>query len=160
MVLPGEPQRAISKKPFGYADGADGLLGTWIVTRIEGQTTFSEMKVLSVNTGIVGGNGFVSTADSDFLCEYKITGDLTGTVLCGGQQVPGAVSYRLKVSGDRGTGTASVRSPTGESSASQEMHALRIATNNGIKTGLNDGTDTSLTIHSQLAPSGDSGDAN
>ena len=77
----------------------------------------------------------------------------------GGQQVPGAVSYRLKVSGDRGTGTASVRSPTGESSASQEMHALRIATNNGIKTGLNDGTDTSLTIHSQLAPSDTSVDA-
>ena len=35
---------------------------------------------------------------------------------------------------------------------SQEMHALRISTKNGIKTGLNDGTEESLLVKSQLVP--------
>ena len=99
------------------------------------------------------GNRVVSTAGSDFLCEFQITGVLTGAAECGGQQGTGSVLYKFKFSGDKGTGTASVRLPTGEISAPHEMHALRIATENGVKTGINDGTDTSLTIHSQLAPS-------
>lgn len=148
ISFPGEPQRAISKRPFGYDEGPDGLLGTWIFTRIQGQTAFAEIKSLTNNAAIASpaGNGIVSTANTDFICEHQISGVLGGMVICGGPQVTGSVVYALKFAGDRGVGIASVRSSTGGYSASQEMHALRIATKNTIKTGINNGTETSLAV--------------
>ncbi len=154
ISLPSEPQRAISKRPFGYFDGNDGLLGTWLFTRIQGQTPLSQMRNLSTNTGIPSstGNGVVSTAELNFFCEFQISGVLVGMVVCG--EVPfvtSSIMYALKFSGDRGDGIASIQlSSGGDFSASQEMHALRISTKNGIKTGLNDGTEESLFTHSQL----------
>ncbi len=67
--------------------------------------------------------------------------------------VAGSMLYALKYSGDRGDGIASQRLSSDEIyGPSQEMHALRISTKNGIKTGLNDGTEESLLVKSQLVP--------
>lgn len=153
ISLPSEPQRAISKRPFGYYDGHDGLLGTWLFTRIQSLTPHSQMKNLTVNTGqsTDTGNGIVMTAALDFACEFQISGEFAGMVLCGDDHI--IIVYALKYSGDRGDGIAAVQLSSGEDfSASQEMHALRISTKNGIKTGLNDGTEESLITHSQLVP--------
>ncbi|CAH1197928.1 conserved exported hypothetical protein [Candidatus Nitrotoga sp. BS] len=156
ISLPSEPQRAMSKRPFGYFDGHDGLLGTWLFTRIQGLTPYSQMKNLINNTGksTDTGNGIVTTAALDFLCEYQISGELAGIVLCGDlAEVVGSSFYVLKYSGDRGEGVAAVQlSSSGDFSADQEMHALRISTKNGIETGLNDGTGESISVKSQLAP--------
>lgn len=156
ISLPSEPQRAISKRPFGYFEGHDGLLGTWLFTRIQGQTPHSQMKNLTINNGRATptGNGVVTTAALDFLCEFQISGVLAGMVACGDVPlVAGSIVYALKYSGDRGDGIASQRLTSDEIyGPSQEMHALRISTKNGIKTGLNDGTEESLFTHSQLVP--------
>ena len=154
ISLPSEPQRAISKRPFGYFDGHDGLLGTWLFTRIQGLTPYSQMKKLINNTGksTDTGNGIVTTAELDFFCEFQVSGELAGIVVCGDvSEVVGSVFYVLKYSGDRGEGVAAVQlSSSGDFSADQEMHALRISTKNGIKTGLNDGTGESISVKSQL----------
>lgn len=156
ISLPSEPQRAISKRPFGYYDGHDGLLGTWLFTRIQSLTPYSQMKNLTVNTGrtTIAGNGIVTTAALDFFCEYQLSGELAGIVACGDlAEVAGSMVYGLKYSGDRGDGIASQRlTSDGIYGPSQEMHALRISTKNGIKTGLNDGTEESLLVKSQLVP--------
>ncbi|MFZ1547847.1 MAG: hypothetical protein WAT12_12250 [Candidatus Nitrotoga sp.] len=156
ISLPNEPQRAISKRPFGYFEGHDGLLGTWLFTRIQGQTPLSQMKNLTTNTGVSTdtGNGIVTTASLDFFCEFQVSGELAGIVVCGDvSEVVGSVFYVLKYSGDRGDGVAAVLlSLSGDFSVDQKMHALRILTKNGIKTGLNDGTEESLTDKSQLVP--------
>lgn len=75
-------------------------------------------------------------------------------MVCGDvSEVVGSVFYVLKYSGDRGDGVAAVLlSSSGDFSVDQKMHALRILTKNGIKTGLNDGTEESLTDKSQLVP--------
>ncbi|MCX7196061.1 MAG: hypothetical protein NTV37_09355, partial [Proteobacteria bacterium] len=112
ISLPSEPQRAISKRPFGYYDGHDGLLGTWLFTRIQSLTPYSQMKNLTVNTGktTTAGNGIVTTAALDFFCEYQISGELVGIVACGDlAEVAGSMLYALKYSGDRGDGIASQR---------------------------------------------------
>jgi|GEM_PF-278839 len=156
ISLPSEPQRAISKRQFGYFDGHDGLLGTWLFTRIQDQTPLSQMRNLTVNTGLSTsiGNGVVTTAELDFFCEFLISGEFVGMVVCGDLvEVVGSSFYVLKYSGDRGDGIAAVQlSSSGNFSADQEMHALRISTKNGIKTGLNDGTEESLSVKSRLAP--------
>jgi len=156
ISLPSEPQRAISKRPFGYFDGHDGLLGTWLFTRIQGQTPLSQMKNLTINSGSAtpAGNGIVTTAALDFFCELQVSGEFAGIVACGDLSlVTGSIVYGLKYSGDRGAGIAAVRlSSSGDFGANQEMHALRISTKNGIKTGLNDGTEESLSVKSQLVP--------
>ena len=114
------------------------------------------MKNLTVNTGraTTAGNGIVTTAELDFFCEYLISGEFAGIVACGDlAEVAGSMVYGLKYSGDRGDGTAYQRLTSDDIyGPSQEMHALRISTKNGIKTGLNDGTEESLFTHSQLVP--------
>lgn len=153
IAFPGEPRRAISKMPFGYADGPDGLLGTWLLTEIIGQIPFSEMHTLVTNSGIKSttGNGFVTTASTDFACEFQISGTFAGQVIC--MDLPQATfadAYMFKFSGDRGAGVATFVLSSGELATFKDAHILRIATKNGIKTGINDGTVQSLTTHSQL----------
>lgn len=153
IALPGEPQRAISKRPFGYADGPDGLLGTWLLTEMLGQSALSKMRTLSNKTGISSsfGNGMVITASGNFACEFVISDTLAGGVICiDSPQVTYSDTYYFKFSGDRGTGVIRYKLASGEYSALHEAHVLRVATKNGIKTGLNDGTEQSLTTHSQL----------
>ena len=153
IAFPGEPQRAISKRPFGYADGPDGLLGTWLLTEMIGQIPLSEMHILTTNTGLSTetGNGIVVTLANDFACELQISGVFAGVVVCiDYPQVTNADTYYFKFSGDRGAGTAIYKLSSGQFSSFKEAHILRIATKSGIKTGLNEGTPESLTVHSQL----------
>ncbi|CAG9932533.1 hypothetical protein [Candidatus Nitrotoga arctica] len=154
ITFPGEPQRAISKRPFGYAEGPDGLLGTWLFTMVVGQTPFSEVRNLSIKTGTATstGNGIVTNSTANFTCEYQISGTFAGAVACFNfPQVTGSRGYLLKISGDEGDGVALSLVSTNSFSASNG-YANRIETKSGIKTGLNDGTIASLTQHSQLAP--------
>lgn len=163
IAFPGEPQRAISKRSFGYDEGPDGLLGTWIFTRIQGSSAFSERKSLTDNTGVSGsgGNGIVATLDRNFICEHQISGVLGGMVICGGPQVVGTVVYGLKISGDRGTGIASIMTSPGVFSPAYEMHALRTTNKYTTKTGLNNGTDESLTAaHAEQKSIPDTPDVN
>lgn len=156
IAFPGEPQRAISKRPFGYADGPDGLLGTWMLTQILGVGPLTEIHTLVTNTGLstTTGNGMVASASVDFVCELQVTGEFTGQVVCSDMpQITFADSYIFKFSGDRGTGTAVFKLSTGGLSPFREAHVLRTATKNGIKTGLNNGTIESSFIHSQPIPS-------
>lgn len=155
IAFPGEPQRAISKRPFGYADGPDGLLGTWIFTMVIGQSPFSEMRNLSINTGAAtpSGNGVVANSAANFGCELQTSGVLSGMVACFNfPQVSGSKSYLVKRSGDKANGIGFVQVGTASFSAAQNVYASRIATKIGIQTGLNDGTPESLTQHSQLVP--------
>ena len=155
ITFPGEPQRAISKRPFGYAEGPDGLLGTWLFTMVVGQTPFSEVRNLSSKTGTrtTTGNGIVTNSTANFTCEYQISGTLAGIVACFNLPVvTGSQVYFLKISGDKGDGVALSLLASGSVSTSQNGYANRIATKSGIKTGLTDGSTASLTQHSQLAP--------
>ncbi|MEO6422868.1 MAG: hypothetical protein ABIR84_09375 [Candidatus Nitrotoga sp.] len=156
ISLPGEPQRAISKRLFGYADGPDGLLGTWLFTMVIEQTPFSEVRNLSVNVGksTADGNGIVTTPSSNFACELQISGVLAGMVTCFNYpQVEGAQSYLLKVSGDKGYGLALFQISSTSLSVPQSGYGSRLTTKNGIKTGLNDGTEATLFVKSKLSPS-------
>lgn len=156
ITLPSEPQRAISKMPFGYADGPDGLLGTWLFTEIVGTQPFSDVHRLVINTGkkTSDGNGVVMTALADFTCEFQTSGSYAEMVVCAGLPLIGGKNiFVLKFSGNRGDGLASFVELTSVGLTNyQDAHALRIETKNGVKTGLNDGTQASLTNHSQLAP--------
>lgn len=114
------------------------------------------MKNLINSTGRVTpiANGVVTTAELDFLCEFHISGVFAGMEACGDVPlVAGSILYALKYSGDNGAGIAPQRWSSDEIyGPSQEMHALRISTMNGIKTGLNDGTEDILLVKSQLVP--------
>lgn len=159
IALPGESQRAISKRPFGYADGPDGLLGQWLLTTIVDGAPFSDMKTLTTKLSATStGNGVVSTASDDMGCEFQVSGELIGMMFC--VDVPLTINadmYVFKFSGDRGTGvsfwvTAMNEDTPTNSSPIYEAHALRIATKTGAKTGLNDGTQSSISTHALRVP--------
>lgn len=156
ITLPGESPKAISKYNFGYADGPDGLLGTWVFTQIIGTTPFIQRKTLttSIGTSTSNGNGLVSTSSGDFICEFHTSGTFVGMVLCfDSPQTSGANSYAIKFSGDRGTGVSYYQTSTGNLSSAKESDAIRTATKTGARTGLNDGTVASVQILAARAKS-------
>ncbi len=157
ITLPGETAKAISKDEFGYADGPDGLLGTWQFTVID-LYPFVTVHTLTTNTGMSSstGNGIVDTTSYDFFCEFQVSGILAGGVACldfPAQQFSDA--YFFKFSGDRGDGVGAWWSDAAATtlSAFYESHELRIATKTGAETGLNEGTQASLEILSAMRKS-------
>ncbi|RFC34952.1 MAG: hypothetical protein DID92_2727744384 [Candidatus Nitrotoga sp. SPKER] len=151
IEFPGEPQRAISTRPFGYADGPDGLLGTWLLTSINGQLPTTELRNLNVDVGTssANGNGIVSNALRSFACEFQTSGSLSGSVVCFNYpQVSGARTYLFKFSGDKANGISFTQVGSDSYSADQSAYGTRIALKTGEQTGLNDGTGPSLTQHS------------
>jgi hypothetical protein len=147
IALPGESAKAISKYSFGYTDGPDGLLGTWLFTMIANGIPYSELKVLSAKYGSLSstGNGYAMTANQNFVCEFQVTGSYAGAVIC--SVLPATTSsnvYILKIAGDRGTGIGGPSSIT--LANAYEAHALRTATKTGARTGLNDGTGPTVIV--------------
>jgi len=145
--LPGESSKTISKNSFGYADGPDGLLGTWLISQNASAIIFSKQRTLTIKlpAATTTGNGMVATSTGNFGCEFQVSGVLAGMVLC--VDVPKTLysdTYALKISGDRGTGIGNWWTSATDLSSDHEAHALRIATRTGAKTGLNDGTLVSL----------------
>lgn len=142
ITLPDEPQRAISKRPFGYANNPEGLLGTWVFTSIVGLSALSEVRNLSVITGdsTPNGSGIVTNADQTFICEHQVSGSLAGYVLCSKYPfVANSTRYTLQISGDKGTGTSVFKISSTVLSDIASAHAIRVRTKTGKKTGLNEG---------------------
>lgn len=161
MTLPGEAPQSISKFGFGYPNGPDGLLGSWIFSEILSAGPNSIVRNLSVKTGTSSGygNGIVVTAAGDFACEFGTVGAVAGVVVC--VDVPQTTysdSYFFKFSGDRGVGVGYYITSSGTNSSNYELHALRMATKTGRETGLNDGTETSLQAMSRARTSSSSAD--
>lgn len=159
ITLPGESQKAISKMPFGYADGPDGLLGQWMITTLVGDSAFSGVRTFNKKLAASStGNGVVTTASSDVGCEFQVSGEFAEMVLC--VDIPLTIDtdiFAFKFSGDHGTGiyfwvTAMSGDTPSSFSSNYEAHALRLATKTGAKTGLNDGTKTSLSTHALRVP--------
>lgn len=147
ITLPGESPKAISKYNFGYADGPDGLLGTWLLTSTIGTTPFIARAALTTKLGATAnGNGAVATSTNSFVCEFQVSGTFAGEVICVNMLSTNMDMYGFKFSGDRGTGV-NVYGASG-TVRFYESHALRISTKTGAMTGLNDGTETSLKIYS------------
>lgn len=142
MTLPGESPKAISKNTFGYADGPDGLLGTWLMAAYSGSVVIGYRLVLNTKTGqtTMNGNGMVITSNQVHVCEFQISGTLAGMTICANTLNSDAIAF--KFSGDRGTGFIISGGQT------YELHALRIATRTGAETGLNNGTAATLQIKS------------
>jgi len=158
ITLPGESPKAISKYSFGYANGPDGLLGTWLFTSTIGTMPFIKRAALNTKIGssTTNGNGIVSTSTASFVCEYMISGSLAGQALCVNMSSSTTDGFAFKFSGDRGTGI----NMYGANSNIYESHALRIATKTGAETGLNDGSIASLeTFGSVIRPLSMSGSA-
>ncbi|MGO8754048.1 MAG: hypothetical protein ACLQHK_02310 [Gallionellaceae bacterium] len=158
ITLPGESPKAISKDEFGYADGPDGLLGTWLLSYITGFGPISEVETLTTELGTSSstGNGVVYTSSYDFSCEFQVSGILTGMVVCADQPAQQySNAYLFKFSGDVGTGVGYWFTDPAATTLSSyyESHELRIATKTGTETGLNDGTETSLIIMSAIRKS-------
>lgn len=148
MTLPGENQKAISKNSFGYADGPDGLLGTWLVTSTIGTSSFVERFVLNTKLGATtNGNGAVSSSTGKFVCEFQVSGSLAGMVMCANLLTTATLDgYLFQFSGDRGTGINLYQSSA--TPHEYESHTLRIATKTGTETGLNNGTAATVQIMS------------
>ncbi len=151
LTLPGEAPKAISKYSFGYADGPDGLLGTWILTQVVGANAFSQVKTLTTKLGFASseGNGIVTTATDDFRCEFTTSGSFAGTMFCSDNHATiaqGDSLYAVKFSGDRGTGIGYYYVSTSVLSPAVQAHALRTASKSGVKTGLNESTEASTMI--------------
>lgn len=145
MTLPGESPKAISKYNFGYADGPDGLLGTWLLTMTMGTTPFIARIALNTKLGATAnGNGAVATSTYNYACEFQVSGTLAGEVGCVNFLSANTDTYAFKFSGDRGTGI-NLYGASG-SERTYESHALRISTKTGAMTGLNDGTATSIQV--------------
>lgn len=148
MTLPGESPKAISKNSFGYGDGQDGLLGTWLLTTTIGTTPFVARIVLNTKLGATSnGNGAVATSTYSDVCEFQVSGALTGMVACIDMLHANTDRYAFKFSGDRGAGV----NLYGASLSEYESHALRISTKTGAETGLNDGTMSSIQINAANA---------
>ena len=143
ITFPGEGPRPISKRPFGYANGPDGLLGTWMVTGSVGSSSaLSDIRNLVTKTGekSIYGNGIVTTANSNFACEYITTDVFAGNVLC--LDLPSITFsdvYLFQFNGDQGTGISAWYMSSGKLSTPQNSHAIRIKTKTGKPTGINDG---------------------
>ncbi|MEO6423167.1 MAG: hypothetical protein ABIR84_10935 [Candidatus Nitrotoga sp.] len=159
ITLPGEKKRAVSKRPFGYADGPDGLLGQWMLSTIVADDIFTGARTFNRKLGASStGNGVVTTASTDVGCEFQVSGEFAEMVLC--VDIPLTFDtdiFAFKFSGDHGTGiyywvTAMTGDTPSSFSSNYEAHALRLATKTGAKTGLNDGTKTSLSTHALRMP--------
>ena len=143
ITFPGEGPRPISKRPFGYANGPDGLLGTWLITGLFGTTSaLSDVRNLDTKTGetSIYGNGIVTTANSNFACEYITADSFAGNVLC--LDIPSVTYsdvYIFQFNGDNGTGATAWYMSNGNLSSPQNSHAIRIKTKTGKSTGINDG---------------------
>lgn len=136
MTLPGESPKAISKNNFGYPDGPDGLLGTWLLTMIIGTSPFTDRVNLNTKLGATSaGNGLVSTATGNYGCEFQVSGNLAGMVACVNTK-SNPDRFAFKFSGDRATGFDLY----GANLRVYEAHATRISTKTGAMTGLNDST--------------------
>lgn len=147
ITLPSESPKAISKYGFGYADGPDGLLGTWLLTSTIGTSPFIARIELNTKLGTSSskGNGVVTTSTHSYGCEFQVSGTLAGQVTCVNMLSSKTDGYFFKFSGDRGAGI-NIYGASG-SERSYESHALRISTKTGVMTGLNDGTETSIQIN-------------
>lgn len=135
ITLPGETPKSMSKLSFGYGNGPDGLLGTWLFTMKIASTSFAEEKTLIRKLGATAyGNGAVSNAANDFVCEFHTNGYFQGKVLC--MEMWKAESstdrYSFTFSGDRGNGVDAF----GSSYTEYPSHVLRVATANGRATTL------------------------
>jgi len=153
LTLPGDTPRAISKNALWATENPDGLLGTWVFTQIIGTTPFVQRKTLTgtASASSSTGNGLAFTAAYDFACEFQISGILAGQVVCtDSPRTSGANGYVFKFSGDRGTGVSSFILSTGNTSSYYESDAIRTATKTGARTGLNNGTLTSVQIMSTV----------
>lgn len=143
ITFPGDGPRPISKRPFGYANGPDGLLGTWLVTAfLNSSSTFSEVRNLVTKTGQNSeyGNGIVTTANTNFACEFITSSVLAGNVFC--MDIPSTTFsdiYAFEFNGDHGTGMSAWNKSDGKLSPLQNSHAIRIKTKTGKPTGINDG---------------------
>lgn len=141
MTLPGESLKAISKYSFGYEDGPDGLLGTWLITSTVGTTSFVTNAALNAKLGATStGNGVVANSTGSFACEFQVSGMLAGLVVCINYSSSVSDGYAFSFAGDRGTGV----NMYGPNNDMYESHALRISTKTGTETGINDGTASSL----------------
>lgn len=151
IILPGEPPKAVSKRPFGYSNGPDGLLGTWLLTTYIGTSPVTDQRVVNVNTGsnTTYGNGVVSSATANFACEYLTSGDYAGNVFCA--ELPGVTFsdvFLFEFSGDKGSGVSAWKLSNGSFSTLQNAYMNRIKTKNGKQTGLNNGTTDYIAIQS------------
>lgn len=147
ITFPGESPKAISKLAFGYANGPEGLMGTYLLTYIGSITEFTEYYTLNTNTGISTptGNGLVSNSSISFACEYQVSGVLKDSIFCiEYPETSTSDQYLFKISGDRGTGVGTWTS----ASSYYPLHVLRTLTKTGKKTGLNDGSLTGVAIYS------------
>jgi hypothetical protein len=148
ITLPGEVPMAISKFAFGYPSGPDGLLGTWLMTYLISGLKVTEVYALNtkLSTSTSTGNGIVTDPARSVACEFQISGDLRGTVLCTetGPLANLPDVFNFKFSGDHGTGIGGFYHADGSPSNAYEAHVSRITTGSGKNTGLNEGTNDSL----------------
>lgn len=152
LTLPGDAPKAINKNALWATEDADGLLGTWLITSTIGVTPFINRIVLNtkLGTATTNGNGAVMSSTGGFVCEFQVSGTLTGMVLCANMLTSYLDGYVFKFSGDRGTGV-NLYAPSGTTNE-YESHALRIATKTGAETGLNNGTAATVQIMSTTNP--------
>jgi hypothetical protein len=134
ITLPGESAKAISKYGFGYVNGPDGLMGTWLFSETAG--TFAYRYVLTTKLAASSsGNGLASTASGDFSCEFIISGSFTGNIICARTSTT-TDAYLMRLSSDLATGVSLF------GNAVYDAVALRVATKTGTRTGLNNGVTT------------------
>jgi hypothetical protein len=150
ITLPGESPMAVSKLAFGYPPGPDGLLGTWQMTYwMSTGYPVTRLYDLSAKVGVqtANGNGVVTDSTRSVSCEFMVSGAQAGTVFCA-ETGPAANlpdMYNFKFSGDHGDGIGAYYNADDTLGTLYEAHVSRIVDPSGVRTGLNEGSSSSLT---------------
>lgn len=149
ITFPGESPAAISKLSFGYPSGPDGLLGRWQMTywMPSGQPVTKLFDLTAkLNFSTPNGNGAVTDAAQSVTCEFMTAGYQAGTVFCAGTEPVAQYPdmYNFKFSGDHGDGVGTYYNADGTLAGLYEAHVTRFIDPNGVRTGLNEGTGSSL----------------
>lgn len=142
LTLPGESPKAIIKNPLWATENQDGLLGEWLFTMIIINPYTDHYTLTTKGPATSKGNGTVFTSTGSFGCEFQVSGTLAGMVACSELQTTYPDTYVFKFSGDRGDGIDYY----GTNMTPYPAYVLRIATKTGAKTGLNDGTESAISI--------------
>lgn len=140
ITLPGESPKAIIKNALWATEDQEGLLGDWLLTKIIIIPFTDRITLTTKGAATSKGNGAVFTSDWSYGCEFQVVGTLAGMVACVDLEYSNTDNFAFKFSGDRGDGIDLY----GANMNPYPAYAMRIATKTGAKTGLNDGTETSL----------------
>lgn len=107
ITLPGEPEKEISRFNFAYGNNPEGLKGIWVFSPLNSSNPISDfVKLERIIPGTSSGNGLITTSNGRFGCEYQVSGDVAGTVICAKVSAAGTLlgGYQFKFSVNEGEG--------------------------------------------------------